>query len=165
MEDQINGFIKINRSMLNWEWYDDTITVRVFLHLLLSANFKATKWHGVELSPGDLITSYNSLAKKLKVGVRTIRTVINKLKATNEITTKATSQYTVISIVNWAKFQNTNDLATHKTTSQATHDRHASDTQATSDRQQIKNVKNVKKEKEVLRCPLGRRKQKNLGLV
>ena len=29
-----SGYIKLYRSLLNWEWYDDINTKTVFLHLL-----------------------------------------------------------------------------------------------------------------------------------
>ena len=33
-----NGYIKLYRSLLDWEWYDDTVTKCLFLHLLLTVN-------------------------------------------------------------------------------------------------------------------------------
>ena len=40
------GFIKIHRSLLEWEWYQDTNTKTVFIHLLLTANYKDKNWKG-----------------------------------------------------------------------------------------------------------------------
>ena len=56
MREQLNGFIKIYRSMLKWEWYEDVNTKAVFLHLLLTANFKDTKWQGITIKRGEVIT-------------------------------------------------------------------------------------------------------------
>lgn len=41
----MEGYIKIHRKMLDWEWYDDIPTKTLFLHLLLTANWKDSKWH------------------------------------------------------------------------------------------------------------------------
>ena len=38
------GFIKIYRQLLEWEWYTDTNTKVLFLHCLLKANFKTKKY-------------------------------------------------------------------------------------------------------------------------
>jgi hypothetical protein len=38
-----SGFVRIYRSLLNWEWYDDANTMRVFLHLILTAQLGAKK--------------------------------------------------------------------------------------------------------------------------
>ena len=40
----MSGWIKIHRQILEWEWYSDTNTFRVFLHLLLKANHKEKKY-------------------------------------------------------------------------------------------------------------------------
>ena len=63
MTDQ--GFIKLHRSILSWEWYSDEITVRVFLHLLLNANWEDSKFQGYEIPRGSLVTSYARNAAKL----------------------------------------------------------------------------------------------------
>ena len=40
-----NGWIKLHRNLLDWEWYSDIKVCRVFLHLLLTANFKDGNWN------------------------------------------------------------------------------------------------------------------------
>lgn len=52
------GYIKIWRSLLDWEWYDDANTLRVFLHLLLTANHEDGEWHGMIIRRGQVVTSY-----------------------------------------------------------------------------------------------------------
>jgi hypothetical protein len=39
----MSGWIKIHRSILEWEWYEDTNTFRLFMHLILKANHKDRK--------------------------------------------------------------------------------------------------------------------------
>lgn len=39
-----NGYIKLYRSLLDWEWYDDTVTKCLFLHLLLTVNAYDEDW-------------------------------------------------------------------------------------------------------------------------
>ncbi len=36
----IGGYIALHRQMLNWEWYKNTNTKVLFIHLLLKANYK-----------------------------------------------------------------------------------------------------------------------------
>lgn len=144
--EEYKGFIQIHRQMVNWEWYDDTVTKCVFLHLLLTANFKATKWHGVNLKPGELIASYGSLANKLKMGVQQIRTAIDKLKLTGEITVKSTNRFSVITIVNWDKFQSNFQNATSKKTNRLTNKQQSTNKQVTNKQQQMNNDNNVNNE-------------------
>ena len=108
----LHGFIMLHRKILDWEWYSDTSVRSVFIHLLLTASFKNKNWHGQEIMPGQVITSYAHLADALSLGVRQIRTALDKLKKTGEICVKTTSQYSVITLVNWALYQTGEEKAT-----------------------------------------------------
>ena len=44
MEEQ--GFIALYRKMLDWDWYTDTNTKSLFIHLLLKANHKDVNYQG-----------------------------------------------------------------------------------------------------------------------
>ena len=127
------GWIKIHRQLLEWEWYDDNNTKIVFLHLLLKANHKPKNYRGLELKAGTILTGRKLLGLETKLTVRQIRTSLTKLKSTNEITIKTSSQGSVIEIVNYSKYQ----LATNETTNE----RPTSDQQTTTN----KNVKNENK--------------------
>ena len=37
---QNNSWIKIYRSMLDWEWYSDNNTKSLFIHCLIKANYE-----------------------------------------------------------------------------------------------------------------------------
>ncbi len=147
--EEYKGFIQIHRQMVNWEWYDDTVTKCVFLHLLLTANFKATKWHGVDLRPGELIASYGSLANKLKMGVQQIRTAIDKLKLTGEVAIKTTNKFSVITIVNWDKYQSKPNQNSSKRASQWAPKGQTEGKQGAIKGQQIKNIKERKERKNI----------------
>jgi len=114
------GWIKIHRKILDWEWYDDGLTFRLFMDLLLTANFEEKKWHGMTIMPGQIVTSYAVLAKRLGVGVQKIRTSIERLKSTGEITSTATNRFTLIEIKNWAKYQIDQQANQHSTNKQLT---------------------------------------------
>ena len=57
-----NGFVKLHRSLLKWEWYDDLNTFKLFMHLLLTVNYYDSKWHGVMIKRGSRAISRNKLA-------------------------------------------------------------------------------------------------------
>ena len=103
------GWIKIHRQILNWEWYDEPNTFRVFFHLLLKANHKPNKYRGVTIEAGQIMTGLDLLARETTLSVQKVRTSLNRLKSTNEITIKSNSKGTVIQIVNYSKYQITTD--------------------------------------------------------
>lgn len=144
--EEYKGFIQIHRQMVNWEWYDDTVTKCVFLHLLLTANFKATKWQGVDLKPGELITSYGNLSKRLQLSVKQIRTALNKLKRTGEVAIKTSNRFSVITLVNWDKYQSKQSQNLSKRASQWAPKGQAEGKQRASKGQQMNNDNNVNNE-------------------
>lgn len=101
----MEGWIKLHRKMINWEWYNDINVKVVFLHLLLTANHEDKKWQGIEIKRGQKITSLSHLAEETKLSVKQIRNVLNKLKSTGEITIKGTNKYTIITIVKYNDYQ------------------------------------------------------------
>ncbi len=108
-----NGWIKIHYNLLNWEWYDDINTKTLFLHLLLMANWKDKKWHGILIKRGSFVTSLGKLANQTGLSVQNVRTSLNKLKSTHEITSKTTNKYTYITINNFNDYQETTNKLTN----------------------------------------------------
>lgn len=106
-----NGFIVINKKILKWEWYQDTNTVRLFLHLLLIANWEDKKWQGVEIKRGQVVTSLKHLVQQTKLTLQQVRTSLTRLISTHEITKTTTNKYTVITINNYNKYQEYNKQA------------------------------------------------------
>ena len=100
-----NGFIKLYRSLLKWEWYDDVNTKVVFLHLLLTVSIEDSKWHGITVRRGSRVSSYAILAKETKLSVDKVRTAIRHLEATGEVTRSKYPKYTVFAINPFDKFQ------------------------------------------------------------
>lgn len=104
----MEGWVKLHRSMIKWEWYGDPNVVRVFLELLLRATHKDTKYRGHAIKAGSVIYGHTAFAEHTGLSVQNVRTAINKLKSTNEVTIKPTNKFSIISIVNWKKYQDTN---------------------------------------------------------
>lgn len=129
-----DGWIKLHRKFVNWEWIDDTKTLWVFIKCLMLANFEDKKWHGIELKRGSFVTSYENLSsKKAGVSVRGVRTALNHLKTTGELTIKTTNKYTVISINNYDLYQSDDK--------QTALNRQATDRQPTTTKE-YKNIRN-----------------------
>ena len=122
-----NSWIKIYRKFLKWEWYDDINVKVLFLHCLLKANYKDKKWHGIEVRRGSFLTTIRGLAKETGLTPMQIRTALNKLKTTHEITQSSNANYTVITISNYEKYQTNNTLNNKP----VTHQQHTDNTPIT----------------------------------
>lgn len=141
-----NGWIKLHRAMLNWEWWDDHNTTRLFLYCLLEANHRDKKWRGTLVSRGTFLTGREKLSVETGISQRSIRTSLNKLKSTGEITTVSTSRGTVLSICKYDTYQVDdceNDQPIDQRVDQPpTSHRPATDQQTTT----TKNDKNIRRE-------------------
>lgn len=135
----MNGsYIKIYRSLLDWEWYTDINTCRLFIHMLLKANWKDGKFQGKEIKRGSFVSSIRTLSDETKLTEREVRTAISHLKSTQEVTSKSYNKYSVFTVVNYDSYQ-VNDTQNDK---QVTSKRQANDIQTTT----IEEGKKEKKE-------------------
>jgi hypothetical protein len=133
-----HGWIKLHRQILEWEWYSDNNCFRLFLHLLLKANHKEKRFKGIELKVGSIVTSRDLLARETGLSSQQIRTALNKLISTNEITSETSSQGTILQIVSYEKYQvPTNEITNEQPTSN----------------QRVTTNKNIKKEKKEIYIP------------
>jgi len=136
-----NGWVKIHRSLLDWEWYHDIKVVRLFLHLLLKANHKDRKFEGQTIKRGQHVTSISSLSKETGLTGQQIRTALSKLISTNEITNKSTNKYRILTINNYDKYQNNDETVTSTSTNKTTINQQTNNKQITTP-EECKNVKN-----------------------
>lgn len=99
------GYIKIYRKLLEWGWYDDSAVKAVFLHLLLTANFRRTEYHGRAIERGQAVFGRENLAAAVGITVQQARTALNKLKSTGEITIQSYNKFSVATIRNFELYQ------------------------------------------------------------
>lgn len=133
------GYIKLHRKLTEWEWYSDPNTLRVFLHLLLKASYKETRYRGHPIHPGQVVCGRKALARELKMSERSVRTALAHLKSTNEVTIKTTSKFSVITIEKWALYQGYNYGSDQQNDQQAVQ-------QTTSNRPHSRNIEGKKRE-------------------
>ena len=105
MKETERGFIALFRQFVDWEWYDDANTMRVFIHCLLLANYKNKKWRGKTIKRGQFITSQPKLAHSLKLSVKQIRGSLEKLKRTGEVAVESNTEYSIITVKNYDLYQ------------------------------------------------------------
>ena len=135
-------FIKLFRNIRDWRWYTDANTMRVFIELLLTANIKDNDFMNVQVKRGETVTSLKKIANNLDLSMQEVRTAIDHLKATNEITCRRHSKFSVISIINYERYQGS---STNTSTSSSTIKQQSNNNQSTINQQQLKNIKNIRK--------------------
>lgn len=148
MKSEYNkGYIKLWRSIAQWHWWHDHNTTRVWIVILLNANWEDRLCNGIEVKRGSLLTSYRSLAKMSGLSLQETRTAVKHLEETHDITTDSTHQpthrFTIVTVENYDFWQGGYEEPTHQSTHQPTH-------QSTLNKEDTKNIKEDYKNNSVV---------------
>ena len=100
-----NGYIKLHRSILSWEWYGDIKTRGLFIHLLLSARWEDTRCMGQVIKRGQVCTTVRELSELNGLTSKEVRTALVHLQTTGEITIQSTPHFSIFTIVNYETYQ------------------------------------------------------------
>lgn len=99
------GYIKLHRSLLNWQHWDDKNTTRLLTFLLVKVNYERKMWKGIEIPPGSTVSSYEKLAIATGLTVSQIRRSLIVLENDNQINRKTTNKNQLISLIKWGELQ------------------------------------------------------------
>lgn len=106
MADLTNGYVKLNRSILDWELFTEPNAVVVFLYCILKANHKESTYKGETVHRGELVTSENKISEATGLGRQQVRTALDKLIVTKSLTKWISpKKHTFIRVCEYEKFQ------------------------------------------------------------
>ncbi|MCR5588030.1 MAG: MSCRAMM family adhesin SdrC [Bacteroidales bacterium] len=100
-----NGWIKLFRSLLEWEWWHERDTRDLFIYCLIAANHDEQYQCGMTIPRGSFITSRKRLSDKVGITEQSVRTSLARLTRTQELTVQSTNLYTIITVCNYDKYQ------------------------------------------------------------
>lgn len=144
------GYIKLFRQIVDWEWYDDIPTCRLFIHLLLKVNHADRNWQGKKIERGSCITSFASLSTETKLSVEQIKRALKNLMKTGEIKKISTNQNTLIIVTKYDDYQCFASVDNKQTTNEQQEDNmqktngQQTDNKRTTTNNNVKNIKNDK---------------------
>lgn len=81
-------FVKIDRNILRWRWFQDSNTVHVFLYLILLANNEPSDFRTFTVERGQVCVSLPKIAEETGLTVKEVRTALDHLLKTGEISKK-----------------------------------------------------------------------------
>ena len=79
------GFIKLYRKILSWEWADDNNMLCFFIRLLFVVNYQDKQWHGITIKRGSFVTSMDKLCELMKMSKSAVKRCLENLRTTGEI--------------------------------------------------------------------------------
>lgn len=106
----MGSYIKIDRKILEWEWWTDINTHRLFSYMLLKANWKDGKFMGETIPRGSFVSSVPKLSEGTNLTIDEVRTALKHLKSTNEITSKSRGKHTIFTVNKYSDYQGKSDF-------------------------------------------------------
>ena len=98
-------FIKLDRNLMNWRWFQDRNTLQLWIYLLMFANITDHDFEKVTVHRGELVSSYESLSKATGMTVKEVRTALGHLVDTGEVAIRRFPKFSVISIIKYNMYQ------------------------------------------------------------
>lgn len=102
----MDGYIKLYKKLIQWQWYKDSNTKSLFIDLLLDANFEDSKVGFEIIKRGQCLTSLKRMHERTGLTTKQIRTSLDKLQKSGEIGKQTTNKYSIITIKNYDDYQN-----------------------------------------------------------
>ena len=127
------GWIKLHRKFEDWEWFNNSEMVHLFIYLLLNANHEDGKWRGIDIKRGQLLTGLHTLNEHTKISIQKLRTCLSKLEKTGEINKQTTNKYSIITIINYDSYQGCQQTTNNQPNKQLTNNQ-----QTTNNKQEYK---------------------------
>lgn len=119
-----NGWIKLHRKIIGCGFFNNPNLSHFWLWCLLKATHEEYEqvigFTAVRLYPGQFIFGRKVAAEETGLSPQTIRTCTRTLISTRNITIQPTNKFSVITICNWAIYQNTETQTNQQTNQQLT---------------------------------------------
>lgn len=100
-----NSWIKLPRMFMNWQWYQNTNMVHLYLYLLLNANIENKLYFGISIQRGECLVSLSTLSRDTGISRDSVKRYLKKLKDTKDISYKKLSKGRIIVLLDYDKFQ------------------------------------------------------------
>lgn len=109
-------YVRFYRKIKKWEWYTDLATFKLFIHLIIEAQYADKNFRGRVIKRGQLLTGRKRLSLDTGLSEQQVRTALEHLKSTNEITIEPTSRYSIITLTNYDLYQYKDQPANQQST-------------------------------------------------
>lgn len=125
MAEYLNGWVKLHRRIVDWEWFKKPETLSLFIYCLTRANIADGSWRNIAYKRGQFITSLDTIRKDTGLSIQQARTALKHLVSTGELSAKSTNRYTMITICKYDDYQSMPEDANTPNNNQATNNQHA----------------------------------------
>ncbi|WP_244925856.1 DnaD domain-containing protein [Dielma fastidiosa] len=99
------GYIKLDHELRHWQYYTDRNMLLVWIDLLLRARYTDGYYNGILIKRGQCLVGRSATGRELVMTESEYRGCLKRLKLSQQITTEKTNKGTLVTIINWDKYQ------------------------------------------------------------
>lgn len=99
------GYIKLDHELRHWQYYTDRNMLLVWIDLLLRARYTDGYYNGISIKRGQCLVGRSATGRELVMTESEYRGCLKRLKMSQQITTEKTNKGTLVTIINWDKYQ------------------------------------------------------------
>lgn len=145
------GYIRIYRKIEDSGILANRDICQLFMFLMVKATYRPRKiivgGNVIELQPGEYFAGRKQLALELNSTEQKIRTALSTLEKSGIINQRSTSKGTLVSLVNWRKYQDEQPAFNQHSNQEPTNDQPSINQRLTT-KQEVKNISIKQEEKE-----------------
>lgn len=135
-----HGYVKLWRRSIEGGWLSNHKLWAFWCWCLMKATHKefdfVVGYTQVHLMPGEFVFGLRKAAKELKISIQSIRTLLNFLKTSQNLTIKSTHLFSIITIINWDTYQSQENEINTPINTRVTHGQHTG-----NNKQEHKNIR------------------------
>lgn len=144
----MEGWLKLHRALIESAVFSDPEVLKVWIWLLCSVAYENhdVLFMGkvIQLQAGQIATGRKKMAQATDLSESKVYRALNILKNIGNISIKANNKYSVITVLNWEKFQSGSVVLNNKATAK----QQRNNNKATTKQQQDNTTKEYKESKE-----------------
>ena len=125
----------MSRDIDQYEYFNDSVIIHVLVYILSKANFEDKRWNGIEVKAGQLVCSVGTISFATRLTPMKIRRALERLEMAGTIETETTNRYTIITVCNYASYQQ----LPNQNNKQSTNKEQSNSKQITNKQQQLYN--------------------------
>ena len=145
----MEGWLKLHRALIESAVFSDPEVLKVWIWLLCSVAYEShdVLFMGkvIQLQAGQIATGRKKIAQATDLSESKVYRALNILKNLGNISIKANNKFSIITVLNWEKFQSNSAGVNSKTTAK----QQRNDNKATTKQQQGNTTKEYKERKEI----------------
>lgn len=94
----MSDYVLISRSIVDWEWYNNPVVCKLFVHLNLLRNDSESEYRGHVVPVDGVVTGVHRLAEALGVSVSQVKTALKHLKDSGYIAIDPKRRFSIITV-------------------------------------------------------------------